>query len=64
MRDPNLRNPGDGGVYAVSDEWLLLHPPEGQWAHLAGACVRYEGAVANVRSPAHSYHIHEAEPSV
>ena len=53
IRDPDLRNPGDGGIYAVSNEWLLLHPPEGQWAHLAGAaedpkgaCVRYEaGAI-------------------
>ena len=67
MRDPDLRNPGDGGIYAVSNEWLLLHPPQGQWAHLAGAaedpkgaCVRYEGAVVNVRSPAHSYNIHQA----
>ena len=41
MRDPDLRHPGCGGVYAVSDEWL--------WRRGRERGVRSEGAVASPR---------------
>ena len=50
MRDPDLRHPGCGGVYAVSDEWL--------WRRGRERGVRSEGAVA---SPRQSYVHEEAE---
>ena len=41
MRDPALRHPGCGGVYAVSDEWL--------WRRGRERGVRSEGTVASPR---------------